>query len=304
MAEQEAMQRDAIAASDNEDQSDADLETLDHRDLPALHRAKAELETRHKKKNLDLFFQARVTSMIALINLFLDPELDYGWMECLKLAAKAVGKGSVNHARNLRRWVVAYMQHGSLPLNRYGHLNTSILDDEDLSQQIHLHLIGIAKDGYVRAQDVVDVMATPEMKRYLGAKTGITVRMGQRWLYKMNWRYGKATKGMYIDGHERADVVEYRKGFLARMEEYSKRMTTYDRDGNIISHPTGINIAAGIYPLIEITQDESTFTMYDWRRMKWDHADAKQPEEKNEGPSLMISGMLTQEWGELKHRDL
>jgi len=30
---------------------------------------------------------------------------------------------------------------------------------------------------------------------------------------------------------------------------------------------------------------------------------AKQPEEKNEGPSLMISGMLTQEWGELKHGD-
>ena len=31
-------------------------QTLDHCDLPALHRAKAELEVRHKKKNLDLFF--------------------------------------------------------------------------------------------------------------------------------------------------------------------------------------------------------------------------------------------------------
>jgi len=120
----------------------------------------------------------------------------------------------------------------------------------------------------------------------------------------MNWWYGKATKGMYVDGHKQANVVEYRKGFLARMEEYSKQMTTYDRDGNILSHPTGINIAAGIYPLIEITQDESTFTMYDQRRTKWDHAEAKQPKEKNEGPSLMISGMLTREWGELKHGDL
>jgi hypothetical protein len=100
LAEQEARQPDAIAASDNKDwlDADADLETLDHRDLPALHQAKAELEARHKKKNLDLFFQARVTSMIALINLFLDPELDYGWMECSKLAAKAAGKESINHA--------------------------------------------------------------------------------------------------------------------------------------------------------------------------------------------------------------
>jgi len=54
VAEQEA-EPDTIV-SDNEDQSNADLETLDHRDLPALRQAKAELEARHKKKNLDLFF--------------------------------------------------------------------------------------------------------------------------------------------------------------------------------------------------------------------------------------------------------
>jgi hypothetical protein len=155
----------------------------------------------------------------------------------------------------------------------------------------------------VKAQDVVDIMATPEMKKYLGSKTGITLRTGQRWLHNMEWRYGKATKGMYIDGHERADVVEYRKGFLSRMNEYSKRMTTYDQDGNILSMPTGIDLAAGIYPLIKVTQDESTFTMYDRRRTKWDHEDAKQPEAKGEGPSLMVSGMLTEEWGELRHVD-
>ena len=197
-----------------------------------------------------------------------------------------------------------YIRHGSLPLNGYGHLNTSILDDEDLTQQIHLHLIGIAKGSYIRAQDVVDVIATPDMKHYLGIKSGITVQTGQRWLHKMKWWYSKATKGMYIDGHERADVVKYREGFLSRMEAYSRRMTTYNRDGTILSHPTGINIVAGIYPLIEITQDESTFTMYDRCHTKWDHVDAKQPEKKNKGPLLMISGMLTQEWGELKHGDM
>ena len=119
----------------------------------------------------------------------------------------------------------------------------------------------------------------------------------------MQWQYGKATKGMYLNGHKRADIVEYREGFLVRMQEYQKWMTTYDQDGNVLLHPTGIDIAAGNYPLVEIMQDESTFTMYDRCQTKWDHADAKQPEEKNEGPSLMISGMLTQGWGELKHGD-
>jgi hypothetical protein len=119
----------------------------------------------------------------------------------------------------------------------------------------------------------------------------------------MNWRYGQAKKGMYIDGHEWEDVVEYRKGFLSCMDEYSKRMTTYDCNGNIFTEPTGINLAAGIFPLVKITHDESTFTMYDRRRTKWDHADTKQPEAKNEGASLMVSGLLTEEWGELRHGD-
>ena len=70
--------------------------------------------------------------------------------------------------------MVAYMRHGTLPLNHYGRFNTSILDAEDLAQQIHLHLTGIAKEGHIRAQNVVDVMSTPEMKRYLGTKTGIS----------------------------------------------------------------------------------------------------------------------------------
>ncbi len=47
--------------------------------------------------------------MIALINLFIDPDLDYGWMQCSELAGKVAGKGSVSHAHNLQKWVVAYM---------------------------------------------------------------------------------------------------------------------------------------------------------------------------------------------------
>ena len=87
------------------------------------------------------------------------------------------------------------------------------------------------------------------------------------------------------------------------MNDYSKWIMTYDRDGNILSLPTGIDLAAGIYPLIKVTQDKSIFMMYDKRQTKWDYEDAKQPEAKGEGPSLMVSGMLTEEWGELRHGD-
>ena len=46
--------------------------------------------------------------------------------------------------------------------NPYGAWNKSILDhDETLAQDIHLHLQKIGK--YVRAEDLVDFMDTPEM---------------------------------------------------------------------------------------------------------------------------------------------
>ena len=106
----------------------------------------------------------------------------------------------------------------------------------------------------------------------------------------MNWRNRKATKGMYIDSHEHEDIIEYWTGFLAHVKEYSKLMMTYDWDRNDLTHPTVVDLAGGILPLIEITQDKSTFTIYDLHNNKWDHADAKQPEEKNKRNLFMILG--------------
>jgi len=37
--------------------------------------------------------------------------------------------------------------------------------------------------------------------------------LSQVWLYKQH------KQGIYVDGHERNDVVEYRKEFLAEMKE-------------------------------------------------------------------------------------
>ena len=48
---------EAPPTTGTKDAEEPEPETLDHCDLPALCRAKAELEVRHKKKNLDLLFQ-------------------------------------------------------------------------------------------------------------------------------------------------------------------------------------------------------------------------------------------------------
>jgi len=49
----------------------------------------------------------------------------------------------------------------------------------------------------------------------------------------MGWRYGKAPNGMYVDGHECTDVVEYWTWFLGEYSRLERRMRRFKRDGGI-----------------------------------------------------------------------
>jgi hypothetical protein len=194
-----------------------------------------------------------------------------------------------------------------------------VLDDEDFSLPIQLHLQSIAKEGegYIRAQDIVDFIAdTPEMQALMeksGAKRkSISLRTAQRWLHKMGWRFGKKKNGMYIDSHERPDVVEYREGFIARWKEYDKRMNIYDNDGDLERGPqrntppgTGPILPDGhAFKLILVTHDESTFFQNDRKKNCWMHkTDKPTPQRKGEGQSIMVSEFLTTEWGRLMDGD-
>ncbi|KAG1878843.1 hypothetical protein F4604DRAFT_1923522 [Suillus subluteus] len=82
-------------------------------------------------------------------------------------------------------------------------------------------------------------------------------------------------------------------------------MFIYGNDGNIQYTPKGFPVAqAGQFRLILVTHDKSTFYANDHRKTGWSHSSEKAtPQRKGEGPSLMISDMLTSEWGQLQHGD-
>ena len=58
----------------------------------------------------------------------------------------------------------------------------------------------------------------------LNEKKRISEKTATRWLRALGWILSEHKKGIYIDGHERVDVVEYRKKFLDEMKEYERRM--------------------------------------------------------------------------------
>jgi len=60
-------------------------------------------------------------------------------------------------------------------------------------------------------------MIIPAIGLDLG-QTKVSVECAWRWLKKLGYALTEAKKAMYVDGHERPDVVAYRKEFLKMMK--------------------------------------------------------------------------------------
>ena len=128
-------------------------------------------------------------------------------------------------------------------------IHMSILEDEDFAEAIHLCLQEIAKDCYICAQDIVDFIATLVMQEKLKAsglkKRSILVQTVQHWLHRMGWWYGRKKNGMYVDGHEHEDIVEYWERFIKWWKDYERQMVTYDNYGNIDNILAGFLVPSG-----------------------------------------------------------
>ena len=161
--------------------------------------------------------------MLVLCHLFSSPGSKYTWTKASELAATALGHGTM-FAHKLRHWVIEFEHEGMvykvLPLTQHGRFDTCCLFDKDLSRKIQEYLLQLQNTKkYFKAKDVVDIIALPEMQVVMGTRmTTISKTTAHRWLKRNGWRYRRAPNGMYIDGHECSDVVEYHEWFLA---EYS-----------------------------------------------------------------------------------
>ena len=274
------------------------------KDRAALCAANVKLTEKSKAKNLDLTLRARISAMTAVLNLYLDAGSCYTWTNASLVVAKARGQGFM-HACNLRKWILDFIRHERLPFHRYSQSRWTVLEDEDILQSLQLQLGERAKSGYIKVADVVEIVSSPEMQvnlRWVGVcKSTITERTACNWLKKLNWRYEQKKNGMYIDGHEREDVVQYRRAFVARWKEYEKRFHQWDHDGNLLPLLASFPVPG---PLILITHDESTFYQNDERKTHWAHSSSTPtPKPKGNGQSLMVSDFLTIKWGRLCHQE-
>ncbi len=98
-------------------------------------------------------------------------------------------------------------------------------------------------------------------------KKPVSTRTARCWLIKLGWRYTEVKKGVYMDGHEQADVVEYRQTtFLPLMAKFEARMVHFDGPELQRVNPT---LQPGECEIIPNFHDESSFHTNEEVRNLW-----------------------------------
>jgi hypothetical protein len=278
-------------------------------DQSKLRLASMQLTKESKRDDLDVIVRARVAAIVGLLNIYTDENLSYSWRKSSQFVAKIQGRGT-NHARHIREWTINFLRWGDLPLHQLNRKRGTIVNDEDIAQEIKASMVEKAKGSFLKAQDVVEIVASSKMQAIFEqkgiSKLSISSKTALRWLEKLGWTYGKLKNGMYLDGHERLDVVEYRRGFVERWMGHERRFHRWDHDGTELPRPNGFPVpgAIGRFRLILVTHDESTFFQNDERNTGWSHATSKSKlKAKGNGQSLMVSDFLTSDWGRLRDGD-
>ena len=253
-------------------------------------------------KKMDTILHGCVQSMVALLNLFLDEGLSYTWRVSLLIAAKSQGRGkshSVACACLIRRWVLHFFQIQQLLHHNHKQTPSTVLQDEDISQEIQFELGEKIKNGLIKATNLINIISRLKMQeqfRLAGInKPSISKCTAHSWVGRLGWQYGKWQNGMYIDGHEHDNIIQYRSAFMQHFKWYKQCFHLYDNNGNELPLPHSFPVpeAAGHFQLILITHNELTFFQNDQCKFCWDCKGlSKAPKPKGDGQSLMVSDFL------------
>lgn len=131
-------------------------------------------------------------------------------------------------------------------------------------------------------------------------KLTLSARTAVNWLHRMGYDWKEVKKGIYKDGHERADVIQYRQEvFLKTLEELRPRMPfpIFNTAGEVVmiqkpSLPDSVTLC------IPITHDECTCNANDGPHHHWIRGDENPIRSKSRGQGLHISEFITP-WGRL-----
>jgi len=214
-------------------------------------------------------------------------------------SAKMIYEKGSYKAYQIRKWARYWIKYNILPKSLQGcHQKIkSIIDDEDAIEQSLLYIReNKGKITPKKYQTFVKQILFPN----LGldeSKKSISIKTSCIWLRKLGLVPQSKKKGIYFDGHEREDVIEYRKVFLDKMLMYEKFMPIFEGENMEKLDPL---LLSNEKTHIFITHDECLFYANDDRPIIWAPLGELPLRKKGQGKSIMVSEFLTEIDGRLK----
>jgi len=296
---------DGLSPYGNSDRSPPSMDTvlLAIASLDSILRPPRATGKGYKQPKLNNILKSRLQDMQSVLRLFCK---ETGWMDASETVAVAKGRGPY-YGRTLRHWIKSFIiDRGALPTNAWGSGNVSRLDTEDgLRDELRTHLQSCGK--YVRAQDLVEYLDRDEVKARYNASISISLKTAQRWMEGLGYDWTDSPTGLYVDGHEREDVVNYRQNvFLPAWFAKEPRLRVWldgdkDKPGNI-DQPACVSSSGR--RTVFWYHDESVFYAHDRRQRRWvPVTENAVPRPKGEGHSLMVADFISADYGWLRSPD-
>ena len=191
-------------------------------------------------------------------------------------AAKEVGLFLQMNEKTVWTWRKDfYANHGSFSESRQGrHARPYVLDDEECRRKacewVRLKATSKGKPNMTAMMfsSWVNTELLPHSDLPPGCPQQIVERTAVNWLHEIGFHPQSHKKDIYIDGHERDDVVEYRKLFLRKLEimegthlpppPYSDELTAFQ-----------VGSAEASRKLVLIFHDESSYHANEAQSVMW-----------------------------------
>ena len=123
----------------------------------------------------------------------------------------------------------------------------------------------------------------------------ISEETARLWLHSLGFGCTHHQKGVYFDGHERQDVVQYRSEFLTNLLELDKITITQNNLNPLCTE--------GVKPLKRVVHDESTYYANCDQSYFWGDEHTNVLKKKSLGQSIMVSDFVDELNGFLQFND-
>ena len=136
-----------------------------------------------------------------------------------------------------------------------------------------------------------------------GAPRKISVEVARQWLHTMGFKVKRITKGIYVDGHERADVIEARGEFLKTMTSLgflNRNNTPNEEVAQLL--PT-VTVLPEERDTIFWSHNESSYNANDDQLTMWKDDTMQVMRPKGRGAGLMVSDFIEERDGYLSIPD-